>query len=75
MSALFICAHCNRSFHSPRSLQQHIYAKHRSRRTIAAEMEDDSVADRVIDGILARAMGEPVDDDIIDMLPDEEEWE
>lgn len=44
----------------------------RKARKLAASSEGESVATRMIDAQLNRAMGLPVDDDLIEMLPDQE---
>lgn len=47
-------------------------AKKRKRRSERAD-DEQSMAELMIEAELDRAMGEPVDDWLLDMLPDEEE--
>ena len=71
MSKTFDCPACGRKLRSPEALEDHFSAKH-------APVDDKgpSIASRVVDGILQRAMGgHHVDDEVIDLLPSDEEVE
>lgn len=67
-----VCPNCGKRFQNGGALQDHHQAVHGSRRPKirhpAPVDREPSYASRVIEGQLDRAMGLPVDDDIVDVL-------
>lgn len=58
------CLYCGRKFRSLAGVKQHEQAKHPR-----AEKDEPSIADLMVQAELDRAMGEPVEDWLADMLP------
>lgn len=59
------CRICGKEFPFKTRLKQHIKAHFQ-------KQHEPSMAERLIDAQIDRAMGDPVDDDLLEMLPEEE---
>ena len=64
------CPTCNREFRDSHALGQHTRAKGHGQFKLLTDDDGPSMSSLMIDAQIDRAMGLPVDDWLVDMLPD-----
>ena len=68
------CKYCHHSFKDKHALWQHTKHKHKGKKRGPNPLEqtkERSMADELVDAQISHAMGEPVDDWIMEMFPEQ----